>query len=64
MYLWFHKLGSPPHFYLIAGKWIPWLTALLLMALAFQVYYVLVLFEKCRAELLQRERNSRWVEEL
>ena len=40
------------------------LIPLLLMALAFQVYYVMVLFEKCRAELLQRERNSRWVEEL
>ena len=25
---WFHKLGSPPHFYRIAGKWIPWLAAL------------------------------------
>jgi len=40
------------------------LIPLLLMALAFQVYYVLVLFEKCRGELLQRERNSKWVEEL
>jgi len=40
------------------------LIPLLLMALAFQVYYVLALFQKCRAELLQRERNSRWVEEL
>ncbi len=25
MFLWFHKLGSPPHFYRIAGNWIPWL---------------------------------------
>ena len=35
MFLWFHKLGSPPHFYRIAGKWIPWLNAafaLLLLA--------------------------------
>jgi heme exporter protein C len=40
------------------------LIPLLLMALAFQVYYLLVLFEKCRGELLQRERNSRWVGEL
>jgi len=40
------------------------LIPLLLMALAFQVYYVLVLFEKCRGELLQRERNNKWVEEL
>jgi len=38
MYLWFHKLGSPPHFYLIAGKWIPWLTALFLMLLLAGLY--------------------------
>jgi hypothetical protein len=36
----------------------------LLMALSFQVYYVLALFQQCRAELLRRERNSKWVEEL
>jgi len=23
-WLWFHKLGSPPHFYRIAGKLVPW----------------------------------------
>lgn len=40
------------------------LIPLLLMALAFQVYYLLALFHSCRAELLQRERNSKWVEEL
>ena len=40
------------------------LVPLLLMALAFQVYYVLALFHRCRAELLRRERNSKWVEEL
>ena len=40
------------------------LIPLLLMALAFQVYYLLALFQSCRAELLQRERNSKWVEEL
>jgi heme exporter protein C len=40
------------------------LLPLLLMALAFQVYYVLALFQRCRAELLMRERNSKWVQEL
>ncbi len=40
------------------------LLPLLLMALAFQVYYVLALFQRCRAELLLRERNSKWVQEL
>jgi heme exporter protein C len=24
-WLWFHKLASPPHFYRIAGRWLPWL---------------------------------------
>ena len=40
------------------------LIPLLLMALAFQFYYLIALFQSVRAELLQRERNSRWVEEL
>src|SRR5215475_16077261 len=25
--LWFHKFGSPPYFYRVAGKWLPWLYA-------------------------------------
>lgn len=40
------------------------LIPLLLMALAFKVYFILALFQRVRAELLHRERNSRWVEEL
>jgi heme exporter protein C len=24
-WVWFHKLASPPHFYRIAGVWVPWL---------------------------------------
>jgi heme exporter protein C len=24
MWKWFHKLGSPPHFYRMAGTWTPW----------------------------------------
>jgi heme exporter protein C len=24
MWKWFHKLGSPPHFYRMAGAWTPW----------------------------------------
>lgn len=27
MYAWFHKLGSPPHFYDISGRLLPWITA-------------------------------------
>jgi heme exporter protein C len=40
------------------------LIPLLLMALAFKVYFIISLFQRVRAELLVRERNSRWVEEL
>lgn len=40
------------------------LIPLLLMAVAFQFYYVVSLFQRIRAELLHRERNARWVEEL
>ncbi len=50
----FDKPSMPPSMYV----------PILIMALAFQFYYALALFHKCRAELLQRERNSRWVEEL
>jgi heme exporter protein C len=50
----FDKPSMPPSMYV----------PILLMALAFQIYYVLALFHKCRAELLVRERNSKWVEEL
>jgi heme exporter protein C len=38
MFLWFHKLGSPPHFYRIAGKWIPWLTWIFLAFLLTGLY--------------------------
>jgi heme exporter protein C len=43
MFLWFHKLGSPPHFYRIAGKWIPWLTGIFLILLVAGLYGGLVL---------------------
>ena len=42
MFLWFHKLGSPPHFYRIAGKWIPWLGWIFLLLLAAGLYGGLV----------------------
>jgi heme exporter protein C len=37
---------------------------LLLMALAFQMYFFTVLLMRARVELLRRERRSRWVREL
>ena len=42
MFLWFHKFGSPPHFYRIAGRWIPWLTWIFLLLLAVGLYGGLV----------------------
>lgn len=40
------------------------LIPLLLMALAFQIYYAIALFIRVRANLIERERNSKWVQEL
>lgn len=50
----FEKPSMPPSMYV----------PILIMALAFKVYFILSLFQRARAELLHRERNSRWVEEL
>lgn len=40
------------------------LIPLLVMAVAFKLFYALVLLMRARVEVLQRERNSRWVIEL
>ena len=40
------------------------LIPLLLMALAFTLYYGAVVLMRARTELLKRERNNRWVQEL
>jgi len=40
------------------------LVPLLLMALAFKLYFAMVLLIRARSEVLQRERNSVWVREL
>lgn len=63
---WWHSLHQGPTVTKFDKPSIHWsmLLPLLLMALAFQVYYVLALFQKCRVELLQREQNSKWVMEL
>ncbi|RLC57424.1 MAG: heme ABC transporter permease [Chloroflexi bacterium] len=63
---WWHSLHQGPTVTKFDKPSIHWsmLLPLLLMALAFQVYYALALFHRCRAEILRRERNSKWVEEL
>ena len=63
---WWHSLHQGPTVTKFDKPSIHWsmLLPLLLMALAFQVYYVIALFHRCRAEILRRERNSKWVEEL
>ncbi len=40
------------------------LIPLLIMAIAFKLFYVSVLFTRCRAEILDRERRTNWVREL
>ncbi|MDH5517230.1 MAG: heme ABC transporter permease [Gammaproteobacteria bacterium] len=40
------------------------LLPLLIMAVAFKIYYVWALFLRVRVELLERERNTQWVKEL
>lgn len=40
------------------------LIPLLLMALSFKLYYGAVVLMRARAELLQRDRNTRWVQEM
>jgi len=41
--LWFHKLGSPPYFHRLAGRFLPWLYALALLAGAMGLYGGLVI---------------------
>jgi heme exporter protein C len=40
------------------------LIPLLIMAVAFKLFYILVLLMRARVEVLQRERNARWVRDL
>jgi len=40
--LWFHKFGSPPYFYRVAGRWLPWLYAIALLLGAWGFYGGLV----------------------
>ena len=63
---WWNSLHQGPTVTKFDKPSIHWsmLLPLLLMALSFQVYYVVALFQRCRAELLLRERNSKWVQEL
>jgi heme exporter protein C len=63
---WWHSLHQGPTVTKFDKPSIHWsmLLPLLLMALSFQFYYGLALFHRCRAEILRRERNSKWIEEL
>jgi heme exporter protein C len=40
---WFHKWGSPPHFYRLSGRLVPWLAVLCAVAIAWGLYGGLVL---------------------
>jgi len=63
---WWNSLHQGPTVTKFDKPSIVWsmLWPLLTMAVAFKVYFVISLFQRVRAELLHRERNTRWVEEL
>ena len=63
---WWHSLHQGSTITKFGKPTIHWsmLWPLLLMALAFQVYYAIALFHRCRVEILRRERNAKWIEEL
>lgn len=63
---WWHSLHQGSTITKFGKPTIHWsmLWPLLLMALAFQAYYAMTLFQRCRAEILHRERNAKWIEEL
>jgi heme exporter protein C len=42
LFAWFHKLGSPPHFYKLAGRLMPWFAAGWILTLIAGMYYGLV----------------------
>ena len=63
---WWNSLHQGPTVTKFDKPSIVWsmLWPLLVMALAFKVYFVISLFQRVRAEILHRERNTQWVEEL
>jgi len=64
--IWWNTLHQPPSITMAGtGAISPeMLTPLLILALAFKLFYVTVLFMRTRCEVLERERNSSWVQEL
>lgn len=42
MWRWFHRLGSPKWFYEISGRWLPWLTAAMMILLLVGVSWALL----------------------
>lgn len=39
---WFHRWGSPKHFYDMSGRWIPWMAGLFLLTFIPGLYYSLI----------------------
>ncbi|MDM8560216.1 heme ABC transporter permease [Candidatus Parabeggiatoa sp. HSG14] len=63
--LWWNTLHQPPSIK-ASGISIHYsmLIALLLMAVAFKLFYMMVVLMRARCEILDRERNTSWVQEL
>ncbi len=43
MWTWFHKLGSPPHFFRISGALLPWISSIAFLLMVLGIYGGLVL---------------------
>jgi heme exporter protein C len=63
---WWNTLHQGPTVTKFDAPSIHWtmLVPLLIMAVAFKLYYATVVLMRSRCEVLERERNSRWVREL
>lgn len=64
--IWWNTLHQPPSLSMSGTAAIDasMLTPLLILALAFKLFYITVLFMRTRCEVLERERNSSWAQEL
>ena len=64
--VWWNTLHQGTTVVKMSGPSIHWtmLVPLLLMAVAFKVFYVMVLLMRARTQVLERERGSAWVREM
>jgi len=64
---WWNTLHQPSSISVLKGQssiHIDMLIPLIIMSFAFKFYYGMVVLKRARCEVLERERNSRWVQEM